>query len=115
MNIILINLIVVVGFVLDIILTRVFLGVYKKRFPGKDYTVVETNILVRGLIRRFGLNQGIIISTIIILVLLGLLLRFVLGTFGKGFLAGAYYMMVFFHLTNFLALRRLNRNEKGKK
>lgn len=106
-----INYILVVGLLLDLLLTYKFLGLYKKRFPNKDYTVVETNPLLRYMVRTQGLGEGIISGGGIILMVL-IALIFILPSGGKHFLAGAYYMMIVFHLTNFLALNRLKGGTK---
>ncbi len=101
-----INLFVMLGSVLDLIFTYKFLNLYKKRFPKKDYTIVETNPLIRNAIRSLGLTEGMVLSGVIIVAILMILLS-VIPYQWKYFLAGVYYMMVCFHLLNFLSLKRM--------
>ncbi len=110
-----INQFVLFGCILDLILTYNFLSLYQKRFPKKDYTVVETNPLIRNAVRSLGLIDGIIISGIIIIAILMVLLA-VLPYHWKYFLLGVYYMMVCFHLINFLSLKRMEvKNGRNRK
>ncbi len=103
-----IELFVIFGLVLDILFTYKFLIIYKERFPKKDYTAVETNPLIRSLVRQLGIFDGIMISGGIIFCILVLLLS-IIPYHWKYFLLGVYYMMVTFHLTNFLAIRRIKK------
>lgn len=113
-----INYMLIVGLVLDLFLTYRFLGVYRNRFPDKDYAAIESNPLIRFFIREKGLGEGIIMSGLIIFLILLVLIVY-LSENWKYFLAGVYYMMVTFHLLNFLALNRLKggikKNGKNKK
>ena len=97
------------GFALDLILTYKYLKIYKQKFPKKDYIIVEANPLVSFAIRRGGLGQGIVGAGMVIFSIL-IILMIVLPINLKFFMAGCYYMMITFHLTNFLALRRMNGN-----
>ncbi len=113
-----INFFVILGSVLDLILTYNFLKLYKKRFPKKDYTAVETNPLIRNAVRSMGLSEGMALSGAIILAILIVILS-VIPYHWKYFLAGVYYMMVCFHLINFLSLKRMEvkngrRSRKSK-
>lgn len=101
-----INTFVMIGSLLDLVLTYKFLSLYKQRFPKKDYTIVETNPMIRYAVRSMGLLDGILISGLVILFILGILLNLI-PYHWKFFLAGVYYMMVAFHLINFLALKRM--------
>lgn len=109
-----INFFVILGLVLDLILTHNFLKLYKKRFPKKDYTVVETNPLIRHAVRNMGISEGIALSGAIILIILLVILS-VIPYHWKYFLAGVYYMMVCFHLINFLSLKRMEVKKHGKR
>ena len=109
-----INLFIFMGCALDLILTKNFLELYKKRFPKKDYTVVETNPLIRNAIRSMGIRDGVIFSGVIIIMLLLVLLS-MLPYHWKYFLAGVYYMMVCFHLINFLSLKRMEVKKHGRR
>lgn len=102
---------VVLGLLLDLFLTYKFLNLYRLKFPKKDYLVVEANPLIRFMVRRAGLGTGMIYSGVIIMVIL-LWLLMVLPHHWKYFLLGVYYMMVTFHLTNFLAIRRIKGVKK---
>lgn len=97
---------VMIGSLIDLLLTYNFLSLYKKRFPKKDYTAVETNPLIRHNIRSMGLSEGMAFSGVIILIILMVLLS-ILPYQWQYFLAGVYYMMITFHLTNFLALKKM--------
>ncbi len=113
-----INFFIMLGSFLDLLLTYKFLGLYKRKFPKKDWTVIEANPLIKYCVKTKGLNEGMFIAGSIILIL-ALALVFVLSERWKFFLAGVYYMMVLFHLTNFLAISRLkggktNGNKKNK-
>lgn len=101
-----INFFIFLGCGLDLFLTYKFLSLYKKRFPKNDYTAVETNPLVRNAVRSMGLIDGMVISAFIIIMILMVLLS-VIPYHWRYFLAGVYYMMVCFHLLNFLSLKRL--------
>ena len=105
---------VLLGSVIDLVLTYQFLSLYKIRFPQKDYTVVETNPLVRNLIRMLGLKDGMILSGIIILVVLMVILAYI-PYHWKYFMLGVYYMMICFHLINFLSLRRMEVKKNGRR
>jgi len=106
-----IEIIVLLGSVIDLSLTYNYLKIYKDKFPDKNYIVIEANPSVRFFIRQFGLKDGVFYSALPILFILALLLYY-LPSSGDWFLAGAYYMMITFHLTNFLALKRMKREEK---
>lgn len=109
-----INFFIFLGCALDLFLTYKFLSLYKKRFPKKDYTAVETNPLIRNAIRSMGLIDGMIISGFIIIMILMVLLS-VIPYHWKYFLAGVYYMMVCFHLLNFLSLKRMEVKKNGRR
>ena len=109
-----INYVLIIGLILDLILTYNYLRLYKNKFPKKDFTVIESNPLIRYCIRKFGLIDGVVYSGFIILGIL-ILILFIGNINFKFFLAGAYYMMITFHLTNLLALKRMKGgNENGK-
>lgn len=106
---------VMLGSILDLTLTYNYLKLYKAKFPHKDFIVIESNPLIRSLVRSKGLKEGMITSSIIILFILMAIL-YVSSTPWKYFLAGVYYMMVTFHLTNFLAIKRMKGGKQnGKK
>lgn len=109
-----INQLIFLGCILDLVLTYKFLSVYKKKFPKKDYTVVEANPLIRNAIRSLGLVDGMILSGVIILAILGMLL-IILPYHWKYFLAGVYYTMICFHLVNFLSLKRMEVKKNGRR
>lgn len=97
---------VLIASVIDLTLTYNYLKIYREKFPKKDFVVIEANPLIRFCIRSCGLGEGIFRSAFIILPLLVLLLYF-LPTNWDFFLAGTFYMMLTFHLTNLLALKRI--------
>ncbi len=109
-----INYALVIGCLLDLILTYNYLRIYKKKFPQKDYTVIEANPLIRHFIRNFGLGDGMVYSGSIIVAIVILILE-IGNTNFKFFLAGAYYMMVTFHLTNLLAFKRMKNTYNDDK
>ena len=106
-----IEIAIIVGVLLDLILTYKTLKIYKERFPDKDYTVIESNPLVRYCVRTLGLKEGVfragffILPTVIIIIWL-------IPINWRYFLAGCYYMMVVFHLINLLALKKLKGGNK---
>ncbi len=101
-----IEIIIILGCLIDLSLTYNYLTIYKKKFPKKDFIIIESNPLIRAAIRQYGLGDGIAISGFVILVMLIMILAFINTNF-KFFVAGVYYMMITFHLTNLLALRRM--------
>ena len=107
-----INYALIIGCILDLTLTYNYLRVYRNKFPKKDFAIIEANPLIRNMIRRYGLLDGVVYSGLIILFILSIMMVFT-GVNFKFFLAGAYYMMITFHLTNLLALNRML--EGGKK
>ncbi len=110
-----INYFVMLGSFLDLVLTYNFLSIYRKRFPDKDYTAVESNPLVRNAVKSMGLCDGMVVSGAIMLTILVVLLA-VIPNQWKYFLAGVYYMMVCFHLLNFLSLKRMEvKNGRRKR
>ncbi len=109
-----INFFVMLGCILDLILTYNFLGLYKKRFPKKDYTVVESNPLIRNAVRSMGLSEGMALSGVIMLAILMVILS-VIPYHWKYFLLGAYYTVICFHLINFLSLKRMEVKKNGKR
>lgn len=106
-----IELFVLLGLMLDLFLTYQFLETYRQRFPKKDYTAVETNPLIRFCIRKFDLFGGMMVSGFVISIILVWLLT-ILPYQWKYFMLGVYYMMVTFHLLNFLAVKRLGEVKK---
>ena len=102
---------VLLGLALDLVFTYKFLKIYKIKFPKKDYTVVEKNPLIRSLVRTFGLGEGMVYSGLIIFAIVVWLLR-VIAYEWKYFLLGAYYMMIAFHLMNFLEIKRIKEVKK---
>ena len=111
----LVNAFVLLGSMLDLFLTYKYLGIYRYKFPKKDYLAIEANILVKYCCRIKGLGEGILISGTIIVSILLVLLQ-VLPERWKFFMAGVYYMMATFHLTNFLAIKRMKEvKTNGKK
>ena len=105
-------------FCLDLILSHIYIGHYRKQFPKGDWTLVEANPVIRYFIRRLDLDFGMIVGGIAVAVILALILRFT-GHHFHFFLAGVYYMMCTFHFLNFMALKRLRKlkggNKNGKK
>ena len=100
--------IIILGSIIDLFLTYKYLSAFRVKFPKKDYVVIESNPLIRAFVRSNGIGHGVIMAGFIIIGILMILLYF-LNTNFKYFLAGVYYMMITFHLTNFLALRRLEQ------
>lgn len=103
---ILINYFLILGSVLDLLLTYKFLSIHRDKFPDKDYTVIEANPIIRIAIRMKGLGEGMLISATIILFIMGVVVVVAPENF-KFFLSGALYMMIVFHLINFLAMKRM--------
>lgn len=106
-----IEIVIIIGSILDLSLTYNYLKIYNQKFPKKDYAIIEANPLIRYCIRTLGLKEGMITSTFIILPII-LLVIYLLPTRWDYFLAGCFYMMITFHLSNFLALKRMKGNKK---
>ena len=110
-----IEIALLIGCLLDLTLTYNYLKIYRKKFPKKDYIVIEANPLIRQLVRRNGLGWGMIYSGTMIFGIIIVIINFA-NTELKFFMAGVYYMMITFHLTNFLALKRMKQiNIKAKR
>ena len=99
---------ILIGSIIDLILTYNYLSIYKQKFPKKDFVVIESNPLIRAYVRTYGIKNGMLISAFMILSLVMILIYF-LDENWRYFLAGIYYMMITFHLTNFLAIRRMKQ------
>ena len=99
-------------FCLDMILSYEYLLKYKEQFPKGDWTLVESNPIIRHWIRRFGLEAGMVTGTISVGLILAVILKFT-GHHFHFFLAGMFYMMCTFHFLNFMALRRSRNLQKG--
>lgn len=109
-----INFILILGSVLDLFLTYKYLGIYKEKFPKKDWTVIEANPLIKICVRMKGLGEGMLIAGTVIIAIMVVLIN-VLPTRWKFFLAGVLYMMNVFHLINFLAIKRMEVKNNGRK
>lgn len=109
-----IEIALIIGLIIDLVLTYHYLKFYRERFPKKDYLVIESNPLIRSMVGRYGLVDGIVFSGFIILVILIILIAYTNTNF-KFFLGGVYYMMIVFHLTNFLALKRMKGGKENGK
>ena len=109
-----IEAVIIVGLVIDLILTYNYLRVYRQKFPNKDFAIIEANPLIRKMIRSYGLGDGVFYSGLIIMLILLVLLK-LFSENGKFFMAGAYYMMITFHLTNLLALKRMKSERRSNK
>ncbi|KKL12535.1 hypothetical protein LCGC14_2534750, partial [marine sediment metagenome] len=83
-----------------------YLKIYKTKFPKKDYVIIEANPLIRYCVRKLGLKEGIFRAGFFILPIVIAITYFISVNF-RFFLAGCYYMMIIFHLTNLLALKRM--------
>jgi len=101
-----IEILILIGSLLDLTLTYNYLKIYSQKFPQKDYVIIEANPLIRLLIRNSGLKEGMIQSAFIILPIILIVVYFLPSNLHY-FLAGCFYMMITFHLSNFFALKRL--------
>lgn len=101
-----IEIAVLIASVVDLTLTYNYLKIYRNKFPKKDFILIEANPLIRSCIRSCGLGEGIFRSGFIILPVITFVL-YLLPTNWDYFLAGIFYMMLVFHLTNYLALKRM--------
>ncbi len=104
---------VILAFLLDMLLTGLYLNEYKKRFPKNDWTLSEANPILRACVRKWDLVDGIVYGGIIIFFIL--LVIMVLSPWKvRYFLGGMYSMSVLYHWVNFQALKRLRSKEKSK-
>jgi len=106
-----IEIAIIIGSILDLILTYNYLKIYKEKFPEKDFVVIEANPLIRYCVRTLGLKEGIFRSGFIILPIL-IALIYILPINWRYFLAGIYYTTITFHLTNFFAIRWMKGGKK---
>lgn len=107
----------VVGlFLVDMIFSYDYIKKFRARHPDKDWSVVERNPIIRGMIKSFGLESGIIVGAIIILVILGVILS-VTGIKFQYFLLGIYFMVNVQHVANLNGLKELAKIQSngGKK
>ena len=97
---------IIFAFILDMYLTYCYAGYYKNRNPDKDWTIVESNPIIRNFWKRFGLEIGSLLSFFVILIILSIIIEMVSSQW-LYFIAGVYSMMVVYHFVNFNALRRI--------
>jgi len=105
--------IIIFGFILDMVFTYQYLNMYKKRFPKNDYTVAEANVLLRTLIRKFGLQDGIVYGSLIlgfVVVVAVNLLRIEILYMMIGF----YYSVNVHHFVNNRALKQMMNKDNKK-
>lgn len=103
-----------IGSILDLFLTYKYLGLYRERFPKKDWIAIEANPLIRMCVKSKGLGEGMLIAGTIILFVLAAIIH-IANSNWQFFLAGVLYMMNVFHLLNFLALKGMQLKETGGK
>jgi uncharacterized protein YacL len=95
------------AFFFDMMFTYLVLDIYRKHNLQKDYTLLEQNPIIRFLIRKSGLNIGMLISAVILFVLLNLVLKFILISENwRYFILGVYSMMLIFHYLNLSSLKK---------
>lgn len=103
-------ILILVAFASDMILTYYYLDAYKTRFPKKDWTLSESNLIIRTCVKNMGLAFGLTVGAAIVGTLLIILMKF-LPTNWLYFILGIYFMTNAFHFLNFQALKRLNDKE----
>lgn len=101
------------AFALDMVFTYRFLNLYRNRFPDKDWTASEANLIIRTCVKQFGLNAGMVVASLIIFIILGLIVYFTPENV-RYFIGGIYSMALVFHFINFNALKRLATREVKK-
>jgi len=108
--------IVLLLFMCDMFFTHNYLEIYRDKFPTKDWTLVEANPLIRNLVKNVGLNQGIVLSGLIIFVFL-LILLWIGGEKSTYFLMGLYFMVDVYHFVQLRAIEniKLKGGKNGKK
>ncbi len=108
------EIIIFAMFILDMFMTRSYLKLYQQKFPKNDYILAEANPMIRFFVRRFGINEGIFISSIFIATILIALLTFVPQE-SKWFFLGLYYSVNVHHYVNNNVMKKLNIKLKGGK
>lgn len=104
---------ILIGFFVDMVLTYLFIRKYRSLNPNRDWAIIEQNPIVRYCFRNFGLNAGMIVGALSVLILLVGLLRFVFVEENmRYFLMGVYCMMIIFHYLNFRALAQIKVKEE---
>jgi len=101
-------ILITIAFTLDMYLTYCYAQEYKKRFPDRDWTIVEANPIIRNSWRKMGMDNGSLFSFFIICIILFTIIKLISENWHY-FLFGIYFMMCVFHYTNFNALRRLKK------
>lgn len=108
------DLIIVCLSLVDLWFTYSYLNKLKSRGKG-DYTQGEANVLIKFLIKKYGLKLGMVLSVLVLTSALGISLVVVKYGEYKWFLLGLYYMLTIQHFVNNNALNKLIKSEKEKK
>lgn len=99
------------AFASDMILTYFYLKEYRVRFPKNDWTLSESNLIIRACIRKWGLGEGMVAGALIVgFIVLMIVIK--IPNEWRYFLLGIYFMTNAFHFLNFQALKRLNEVKK---
>jgi len=105
---------IVIGtFLLDMVLTYHYVKEFKQMYPKNDWTQAEANPIIRNCMKYLGLEKGMIVGSIIVLIILGIILR-LLNINGHYFLMGFYVCVNIHHFVNWMSLKRLRQMKGGK-
>lgn len=102
---------VIVLFLLDMILSYLYIKGFRERHSNKDWSVVEANPILRTCIKNIGLEKGMLVGSIILLGILGIIFNYTTHRF-KYFLAGLYFMVNVQHLVNYNSIKMLDKIKK---
>ncbi len=104
---------VVITFVFDMILTYRYVRAYRDMYPKNDWTLAESNPILRYCMKYLGLERGMVFGSVVIFFILSLTVL-LLPDFYQAFLLGMYFMANVYHFVNWQALKRLKlHNSKG--
>jgi hypothetical protein len=98
--------IIFVVFLLDMLLTYHYVKTYKELYPKNDWTLAEANPILRTFFKKFGLIDGLIYGTILLLSILFFII-IVINENWRYFLLGFYVMTNIQHFVNWSAMKRL--------
>lgn len=99
-----IQIIILVLSLIDLTASYFYISTFHNKFPKQDPTVIEANPILKMSIKHFGILKGIIFGGLIIFALVILLVLSMKPNFHY-FLAGAFTIMILYHVLNFNLLR----------
>ncbi len=106
-------IIILVLFFLDMYLSHSYIGMYKEKYPKNDWTLAESNPIIRFCIRKFDLDKGMFIGGMLITFIL-----FVVFAIARVeilyMMIGMYWAVNVQHFVNNRAMKKLITKEVKK-